>query len=57
VTDWGVVTVGPFREQGRVVRDGETVTLRYRTLVHDGSAEEAGIAKRLAAYVDECAAR
>jgi hypothetical protein len=54
VTDWGVVTVGPFRERARLLRAGETLTLRYRTLVHDGSAEEAGVAERLRAYLDEC---
>jgi hypothetical protein len=51
VADWGVVTVGPFRINGRVVRQGESLTARYRVLVHDGDARQADIAGRYAAYL------
>jgi hypothetical protein len=51
VTDWGVVTVGPFRKQGRLVGKDASVTVRYRTVVHDGGVEEADIAARYAGWV------
>ena len=51
VTDWGVVTVGPFRIKGRVVRQGESLTARYRVLIHDGDADAIDVAGRYAAYV------
>ena len=37
VTDWGVVTVGPFRLNGRLVRKGEGLRARYRVVVYDGA--------------------
>ncbi|MEP0320944.1 DUF6807 family protein [Bauldia litoralis] len=51
VTDWGVVTVGPFRKEGRRVAKGQSVTVRYRTIVHDGDTGTADIAARYADYV------
>ncbi|MEJ8570473.1 DUF6807 family protein [Microbaculum marinum] len=51
VTDWGVVTVGPFRNERREIRRGETTTLRYRVLVHDGDADTARVADRLSGYL------
>ncbi len=51
VTDWGVVTVGPFRKQGRRVNQGEAVTMRYRAIVHDGDADAAGIPARHADFI------
>ncbi|MFW6076357.1 MAG: DUF6807 family protein [Hyphomicrobiales bacterium] len=51
VTDWGVITVGPFRQNGRLVRRGEHLTARYRVLVHDGAAGAEEIAARYQAYV------
>ncbi len=51
VTDWGVVTVGPFRKAGRAVAKGQSVSVRYRTVVHDGDASEAKVAKRYADYI------
>ena len=50
VTDWGVVTVGPFRKTGRRVGKGESVTVRYRTIIHDGDTAAAGVARRYAGY-------
>ncbi|HEY8268928.1 MAG TPA: DUF6807 family protein [Xanthobacteraceae bacterium] len=47
VADWGVVTVGPFRLKGRLVRRGEEMLARYRVLVHDGDATAAHIAAHL----------
>jgi hypothetical protein len=51
VADWGVVTVGPFRNNGRVVKQGQSLTARYRVLVHDGDAKAADVAGRYAAYL------
>jgi hypothetical protein len=51
VADWGVVTVGPFRLKGRLVRKGEELLARYRVLVHDGDAVEADIAGVFAAFL------
>lgn len=51
VTDWGVVTVGPFRKERREIPRGGSTTLRYRVLVHDGDIEAAGVADRFAAYL------
>jgi hypothetical protein len=50
VTDWGVVTVGPFRKQGRHIARGQSVTVRTRVVVHDGDTETAGIDARFRAY-------
>jgi hypothetical protein len=50
VTDWGVVTVGPFRNRACEVRKGEKATLRYRILVHDGVMDDGAIEKCYAAY-------
>jgi Methane oxygenase PmoA len=46
VTDWGVVTVGPFRNHARAVRKGESTALHYRVLVHDGPLDPTEIASR-----------
>jgi hypothetical protein len=51
VADWGVVTVGPFRLKGRLVRKGEELLARYRVLVHDGDAVEADIAGAFATFL------
>jgi hypothetical protein len=40
VTDWGVVTVGPFRREARVLRLGEEMVLDYRLIVHDGDGSD-----------------
>jgi len=51
VADWGVVTVGPFRTKGCLLKQGAPLTVRYRVLVHDGDAKEADVAGRYAAYL------
>jgi hypothetical protein len=51
VADWGVVTVGPFRINGRVVKQGESLTARYRVLVHDGDSIAADVAGRYASFL------
>jgi len=51
VSDWGVVTVGPFRNQARPVRKGQSLTLRYRVLAHDGDLRQADVAERYEEYV------
>lgn len=51
VTDWGVVTVGPFRNRGRKLEKGTSIRLRYRVLVHDGDADDANVADRLREYL------
>ncbi len=50
VSDWGVVTVGPFRKERRDIRQGESMVLRYRVLVHDGDARAADVAGRFKSY-------
>jgi Methane oxygenase PmoA len=52
VTDWGVVTVGPFRLNGRLVRRGEEMIARYRVLAHDGELELADLRQRFNDYVN-----
>ena len=44
VTEWGVVTVGPFRNTGRSVSNGHSSALSYRILVHDGELSDDDIA-------------
>lgn len=51
VTDWGVVTVGPFRTKGRLVHKREALRARYRVVVFDGESAAANIPGRFAAYV------
>jgi len=46
-----VVTVGPFRTERRDIRQGETMLLRYRVLVHDGDAASAAVARRYDEYL------
>jgi hypothetical protein len=53
VTDWGVMTVGPFRIDGRLVRRGEALRARYRVVVFDGDSTAADIPARFAAYAEE----
>ena len=52
VADWGVVTVGPFRKERRDIRQGESMLLRYRVLVHDGDMAAAQVSSRYDAYLD-----
>jgi hypothetical protein len=51
VADWGVVTVGPFRLKGVLVKRGEELVVRYRVLVHDGDAAAADVAGAFADYI------
>lgn len=51
VSDWGVVTVGPFRLEKRDIRQGETMALRYRVLLHDGDLAADAIAAHYASYL------
>jgi len=51
VSDWGVITVGPFRTRGCVLKEGEEMRARYRVLVHDGDAEACDPARRHAEFV------
>jgi hypothetical protein len=51
VTDWGVMTVGPFRNRACKVEKGTSRRLRYRVLVHDGNADEADVAGRFSSYL------
>ncbi len=37
-TDWGMVTLQPFRREGRRIRHGESLDLSARLIVHDGPA-------------------
>jgi hypothetical protein len=49
--DWGVVTVGPFRQKEALVRRGEHLRARYRVLVHDGDADAANVAGAYAEFL------
>ncbi|CAN5188098.1 hypothetical protein BH10PSE7_BH10PSE7_12490 [soil metagenome] len=40
VTDWGVITVGPFRNVAWSVSKDQPSSLRYRILVHDGDLSD-----------------
>ena len=51
VSDWGVITVGPFRLEQRHVKQGESMTLRYRVIGHDGRREAGAIAKHYDHFV------
>lgn len=51
-SDWGVVTVGPFRLERRLIVRDRPTTLRYRTIVHDGAADTARIGERLSGWLD-----
>lgn len=48
VADWGVVTVGPFREQALVLERGQVFESRCTVLLHDGHADHEEI-ERIAA--------
>jgi len=37
-TDWGVATAGPFRNEAKRLRPGESLVLAARYVVHDGDA-------------------
>jgi hypothetical protein len=45
VADWGVVTVGPFRKQPLHLDRGATFEMCNTVIVHDGDANEAGVAR------------
>jgi hypothetical protein len=53
VADWGVVTVGPFRLQQRVIRKGDELCARYRVLVHDGDAQSCDVAGHYDRYLSD----
>ncbi len=52
VADWGVVTVGSFRLEGRRVSQGEELVSRYRLVVHDGDAAAVPIADEFATFLN-----
>lgn len=45
VADWGLITVGSFRSQPLHLAEGETFDARHTVIVHDGDADEAGVAE------------
>lgn len=51
VSDWGVITVGPFRLEKREIRQGDAMVLRYRVIVHDGDLGPAAIAAYYSTYL------
>ena len=55
VADWGVVTVGPFRLNGRLVRRGDELVARYRVLAHDGDTASADVASEFGAFLEKTA--
>lgn len=45
LSEWGVMTVSPYREEAKLLRKGETVELAARYVVHDGEAPLAALYK------------
>lgn len=53
VSDWGVLTTGPFREEKCWIRRGDTLTLIYRVVVHDGDARSVDLPGLYRAFSQE----
>ena len=53
VADYGTITVNPFLEAGRALGQGDSVDFSVRLLVHDGDAEEAGVAAIFQSFLGE----
>ena len=53
VADWGYISVNPLRWSGRKIKIGEEMHLALRVVVHDGDAEQAGIAGFYQSFLDE----
>ncbi|MCL4189707.1 MAG: PmoA family protein [Rhodobacteraceae bacterium] len=45
VADWGVVTVGPFRQEGLMLGPGDGLSCGFTVIVHDGPIADAEIAR------------
>lgn len=52
VADWGVMTVGHFRDREIAIAPGQSMTFRFRVIVRDGGAPDSGIAALYSAYVN-----
>jgi hypothetical protein len=53
VTEWGVVTVGPFRINGCLVNKDKELVARYRVIAHDGNAQDAKVSDEYKRFLDE----
>jgi hypothetical protein len=53
VTDWGVVTLSPFRWHQAVIARGERLERRVRLIVHDGDAESVDVAALHRSFLEE----
>lgn len=53
VSDWGILTVNPLRQQGKMLRQNEKLDLAVRVVVHDGDAQQAEIAKLYQSFRQE----
>jgi len=53
VADYGTITVNPFLEEGRALGRGDSAEFAARLLVHDGDADEAGVAAMFQYFLDE----
>lgn len=51
VADWGVVSVGAFRQRQALIRKGKPIRARYRVIVHDGAANNSLIERWYAAFL------
>ncbi|MBI3506553.1 MAG: PmoA family protein [Proteobacteria bacterium] len=51
VADWGVVSVGAFRQRQHLIRKGEPIRARYRVIAHDGAAADAEIRRWHAVFL------
>lgn len=52
VADYGTINVNPFRDRARTVRRGEVVDMALRIVVHDGDAQEAGVASMFESFTN-----
>ncbi len=53
VSDWGYISVNPLRWSGRKIKIGAEMDQALRVVVHDGDAEQAGIAGFYQSFLDE----
>ena len=51
VADWGTLTVNPFVQKGRTIRQNEVLDLAVRVVVHDGDATQADIPSYYASFL------
>jgi hypothetical protein len=53
VADWGYMSANPLRWSGKKIKTGEEMDVALRVVVHDGDAEQAGIAGFYQSFLDQ----